>query len=1816
MANLQPQGPPQAGGPNPRFRARTPSFGSGDDRYFDGSAGGQRGNGEDYYDPNFYDRRNEGGASPPAASAYGAPPSNSALTHQSQYVPTPPSHSTGYQPMYYSQNSTTLPTQPSIPPPPPRQPYGAGSLPGALQAGQRPLPGPPGAPPKIGGYNPGNHVGRTMSLLTTTTSPSGYGSYVPQSPTVMNAPSFPSSSYANSQYSSSAAQTRMQYNPALYGSNVPPPPPPPPQRHPTVAGYYQHQLPQPPPPPPPPPMQQQQHQQAYPQYSNTTTSYPNTTNQAYTQPTYNQTQSYSGQTQQTSTNHEGGGDQWSYGNEKDQNGYNNASLQRYGSNASRPSHSPGNTQDPAYSNVSSNYYGDDNQPQGPPPQYSSFNSEGAGGEYRNPLPTPPPPAPASHSPQVSSLQPYGNTNGQRLNQYATSDTDESPPMVPPHTSTDSNDRQRLEEDARNSLYADMETVISGGNGAANRRFETAVAQGGPNNHFKPDIDLLFQTQDNSNAYPSGSSNTNGGLPYPTHQAGNSSDEAAAAWEQMRAEDEREFQERQTNGHIATLPPDDDQEPLSEVLDMPMDLSGFSGLGFYGGFDDEPSYPTFKQAGQDNVAPVLPSHNNSLDLGRSNTTATTVTMDTINTYTDLSRRDTTSTTITNASTISGGKPGYGDYVYPNPEEDVLHPFAPFSHNAARVDTFGTGGLSNPERRKSYAEGDEYEGFKAKPVVAVDDESDDEMYANIMEPSFYPTPSYELNRTKSDSNANADSYLSAGQEPRLKSSLSLNYPHTSTSSSGPARSKTDASAPLKPAGARPPVARPPANRAAVAQSQIFDENALGAIDLPSIKTRKFDPEKLSSKDFKKCSEPWAISQIYAWLKIITEGEQFLKEKGIAEAIVALFTHKVPTMNVADAETLAARVLKTMWDNNALIRDEEWVRWNPEAEVSGVIFQISGSGCYAPRLHTEDALDMPGRCYSHHCARTLKKISISTHPDEKEKKKEDWATFWQLKAVDVEGYSKKEIERQNNLHEVVQTEQEYLEHMRVLRVVYHDQLVAVQRQSSIINPKKFDQFMRDVFGKAEAVRKANEDHLLPQLKFRQREQGPWVVGYSDIFREWIRRAKPAYIEYAASFPKADAVVRHEAERNILFRQFLEQCRQDPRASRLEWQHFLKNPITRLQRYGLLLSTILKHSEKEGDEKTTLQSAIEEIKAVTLECDARVDDMTKKVTLTELGRKLVMRPGMEVNLRLEEKGREVIYQGDLQRTGNRFTWLETHAILFDHYLVLAKTVQTKDVAAGAGKKYQKYDVSRMPIPMDLLVLEDSINDAPVVKSSVKIIGPATKQVQPSPGARPGMPNPGTPTPGALPHTQTSSSVGSVTSPGWADNSKDNIMYPFRIKHLGKAYKGEDNTYTLYAPSASARADWVEKIIRAKERHAASLFRQNAEPFRLRVMSDSAFGYEALSNSAGPKQVNIRGTPLDRALKEAESLSPGPKPAVLTKAQVNCATTFHTGMGYGKQMVAIGTDAGVYVSDYDNPRGWSKAINSIARVTQIAVLEEFSLFLVLADRTLIAYHLDVVVPPASGVPVSDAAKRAPQKLSGNKDVGFFATSRMKDRMLVFYKRKDVSQSTFKVLEPVFQKATERKSRFSRKGTTEFFREFDEFYIPTECYGISLFHSSLSIHSSKGFEVMTLDKKQPWSIPELKAAHVQAIAQRLYSQKPLGMFRLSDIEFLLCYEECGVYVNKHGDVSRSVIMEFVGKAKTCAHYPPYVLLFDQDFVEIRNADNGRLRQVIAGRDARCLDDGQGGGTAGQRTIKLGMVHPEIESRQIVVELLLNEGQKD
>ena len=680
---------------------------------------------------------------------------------------------------------------------------------------------------------------------------------------------------------------------------------------------------------------------------------------------------------------------------------------------------------------------------------------------------------------------------------------------------------------------------------------------------------------------------------------------------------------------------------------------------------------------------------------------------------------------------GGRGSYSDmaglresqYDYAMPNQGDIHPFPALR---ARVDTGGTGGLSEPganPRRLSFEDGDELTLAESEDAQtsATQSPSREDMPEIFFHPGvgpnrpLPPAPSGSLDKNRIPQLMPAGTYRSGGGSQQYDQYGRPTYPaapdaydqlltpsggivprssslisHSSTPQTvPPIRSKTDADRAkiLKQqqmAGVR--TASVYGTDATIdSASALPGADLLGLPEIPVGKRRKFNPAKLSTSDFKKCYEPWALSSIVSWIREMSEGTADLKRSMVVDGIVALFTHKVPTMNTADAETLGARVVEAMFDAGTLLKEEEWVKFGEE-KIFGVLYQLTGTGCYSPYVHTQT---LPGRCYAHHCMRTLKKINLQAQTLEPQRKVQDWATFYKISKETIEQTNKKEIERQNILHEIITTEDAFMDQLSVLRVLYRDELK--KWEPPIITPKRRDIFLHEVFGRVDSIKQVNEDYLLAQLKYRQQEQGPWIVGFSDIFREWVRKAKTAYIGYAEDFPKASSLMRQEADRNILFRQFLDQMRENERSKRLGWDTYLKSPITRLQRYGLLLSSVHKTMLQDSEEKSTLQTAIDEIKTVTLECDSKVAEQGKSVTLSELQSKLVLRPGMEkVKLNLTHLGREIIHQGDLQRVGgNRFSWLDTHAILFDHYLVLAKTVTQRDAAGGL--RSEKYDVSKL---------------------------------------------------------------------------------------------------------------------------------------------------------------------------------------------------------------------------------------------------------------------------------------------------------------------------------------------------------------------------------------------------------------------------------------------------------------------------------------------------------------------------------------------
>ena len=81
---------------------------------------------------------------------------------------------------------------------------------------------------------------------------------------------------------------------------------------------------------------------------------------------------------------------------------------------------------------------------------------------------------------------------------------------------------------------------------------------------------------------------------------------------------------------------------------------------------------------------------------------------------------------------------------------------------------------------------------------------------------------------------------------------------------------------------------------------------------------------------------------------------------------------------------------------------------------------------------------------------------------------------------------------------------------------------------------------------------------------------------------------------------------------------------------------------------------------------------------------------------------------------------------------------------------------------------------------------------------------------------------------------------------------------------------------------------------------------------------------------VAITGTPLDRAIREVERRYPAgrPRPPPVCRTTVHCATVFE--QPAGRRMCAIGTDYGVYLSAYDDPRGWTRVCHAFSPLPNV----------------------------------------------------------------------------------------------------------------------------------------------------------------------------------------------------------------------------------------------------------------------------------------------
>ncbi|KAG8813242.1 hypothetical protein FRC18_002604 [Serendipita sp. 400] len=722
-----------------------------------------------------------------------------------------------------------------------------------------------------------------------------------------------------------------------------------------------------------------------------------------------------------------------------------------------------------------------------------------------------------------------------------------------------------------------------------------------------------------------------------------------------------------------------------------------------------------------------------------------------------------------------------------------------------------------------------------------------------------------------------------------------------------------------------------------------------------------------------------------------------------------------------------------------------------------------------------------------------------------------------------TKQEAKRQAVIWELIKTEMVYVKDLETIETLF----IRPLRESEIIPRDRLPAFLHDVFHNFAELH-GHHRRMLDSLFEIQKEEHPNIRSITAPVFDAALNWRDAYLEYIPHYPIAAFRIDDEMANNPSFKAFIEQCIRHPDSRRLDLKAFINRPIPRLLRYELLLKSILEASPPNHEDQEAIPQVLDVIKDLGKATEPGVQAAKQKVELWRFHADLIFKPGELVDMDLLNENRTLIYTGKLLRQPeNNFDitggWSELFVLLFDNYLVMTKQ-REKDNEI-------KYHVNRRPIPLDLLSLL-SFSDPPSQRSG-GLLRPRTKTVQSIAGDTASLAN------------------------GEATNDS-RFVYPLQIHHNGRS----GGVHTFFTENAQARQEWKIKLEEAKG--LRSVVQEANKVFEIETLSVDTFLVPSLHHTAAAPSWNEEG---------------------MFTGKVTCSVPFTTADGRG--LVAIGCAEGVWIGLRHDSKSMRRVLH-LKQVTQCAMLEDFGIFLVLADKSLFAYHIEALVPSN---PPSPNTSRAPQKLNGNRDVQFFSVGTIGGRTLVIYMKKKGIESVFRVLEPVVERITEKAKvpggfgRFAAfsSSRSEWFRVFKDFFLPSEAYDLYFLKAKIAICCSKGFEVMDLADFKSVTIPQREDPRLQAWNRRLEACIPLGMFRSSENEFLLCYSEFGMYVDRHGDPSRAVLtVEWEGTAERVACHPPYIMLFDTRFIEIRHIETGRLAQIIPGDEVRCLWDGRGG----------------------------------
>lgn len=406
-------------------------------------------------------------------------------------------------------------------------------------------------------------------------------------------------------------------------------------------------------------------------------------------------------------------------------------------------------------------------------------------------------------------------------------------------------------------------------------------------------------------------------------------------------------------------------------------------------------------------------------------------------------------------------------------------------------------------------------------------------------------------------------------------------------------------------------------------------------------------------------------------------------------------------------------------------------------------------------------------------------------------------------LESLSKREIARQEAINEMIYSEEVYKNDLETLSEV----IVAPLLKKAIIpSPKKRKEFVKEVFGNYKELTEVSTALFTDLLDLQCQYEQECVPMIGDILIKHFAYFEDPFSRYCPRVSLAEYLVKEEERNNPDFERFIVQVEKSKRMRRLAFRHFLLNPVTRLQRYPLLLSAILKKTDADHPDYTYLSKCLDMVKKVASQSDTMAEIFKRRVEILNINDLITFKQGEYQDLQLTDPHRRLYHQGDVKRRSNGIEMTEKadiHIFIFDHMVLMTKPRRATAVSsAGSGPiSVEEYRVWRKPIPLQMLK-----------------VGGANDFGSPGPTS-----------------TRTYLHGSSYTSPN---------LLPLTLNHLGK--KG--GVYTFLC-SSDEKQKWVTSIEEAK---TLMKKRMGEDVYDIITLDDTSFRYVAAqSGSAKQGKVN-----------------------------------------------------------------------------------------------------------------------------------------------------------------------------------------------------------------------------------------------------------------------------------------------------------------------------------------------------------------------------